>query len=79
MPEPVTIILKPTKRIEQLGPFKFRVYEGHTDTGIRLRMLGLFQIADADRKAEFERAVCSVDVGDPAPVKLLRGDDLLSP
>jgi hypothetical protein len=76
---PITIIIRPTRRIEQLGSIKFRVYEGKTDTGIPLVMLALFRVNDPDKRAEFERAVCAVDVGDPTPARLLTVDGLINP
>lgn len=79
MTAPVLIELTPTKRIEKLGGISYRVYEGRTNTGVQLEMLGLFRIADVDKRAEFEKAVCTVAVEDPAPVTLLGTYGLVMP
>ncbi len=75
----ILIELTPTRRIEQIGSIKYRVYTGRTNTGIQLEMLGLFRVTDADRRAEFERTVCSVDPSDPAPIVLLSEYGLVKP
>lgn len=73
------IELQPTKRIERLGGVPYRVYEGRTNTGIKLEMLGLFRVADPEKRAEFERAVCSIRAEDPPPVQLLSAHGLVAP
>jgi hypothetical protein len=74
------VIMKPTRRIEEIGGIKYRVWSGQSNTGIRVDMLGLFRVHDTpDKRAEFEIAVCSVDPGDPAPIKLLSTEGLSNP
>lgn len=73
------IILEPTKRKERVNGVEYRVYRGRTNSGVTLEMLGLFRIADAEKRAEFERAVCSVGVDDPTPVTLLSEHGLVRP
>lgn len=74
------LILEPTARLETLGGITFRVYEGQTNDGTKLEMLGLFRIRDsAEKRAQFERAVCAVKPTDPAPVRLLSEAGLVRP
>lgn len=73
------IILEPTARKEIANGIEYRVYVGHTDTGIKLEMLGLFRIADLEKRAEFARAVCVVAPTDPTPVHLLSERGLIRP
>lgn len=73
------IILEPTKRKERLSGIEYRVYRGRTNTGVALEMLGLFRVGDAEKRAEFERAVCSVGVEDPTPLTLLSEHGLVRP
>lgn len=76
---PLRIELVPTKRVEKIGPISYRVYEGRTNTGVKLEMLGLFRIADPIKREEFERAVCSIRADDPPPVTLLSEYGLVRP
>jgi hypothetical protein len=75
----ILIELTPTRRIETIGQIKYRVYTGHTNTGVQLEMLGLFRIGDPLKRAEFERAVCAVDTHDPPVVTLLSEQGLVNP
>ena len=75
----VKILLEPTTRVEMLGGVQYRVYEGKTDTGIVLEMLGLFRIADVADRHKFTADVCASKPGDPAPVRLLSSDQLVKP
>jgi len=79
MPAPVLIELEPTKRFEELHGIKWRVYRGRTNTGVTLEMLGLFRISDPIKRAEFEKAVCTVAPADPTPVTLLSEYGLVKP
>lgn len=73
------IELEPTKRIEKLHGIDFRVYEGRTNTGVVLEMLGLFRVSDPLKREEFERAVCAVKADDPPKVHLLSEHGLVRP
>lgn len=73
------IELKPTKRLEIVNGVQFRVYEGRTNTGVALEMLGLFRIADVAKREEFTKAVCAVSPGDPQPVRILHDPSLVKP
>jgi hypothetical protein len=79
MPAPILIELEPTKRFEELNGVKLRVYVGRTNTGVPLEMLGLFRISDPLKRAEFEKAVCTVAPADPNPVTLLSDYGLVNP
>ena len=73
------ITLKPTARVETLAGISYRVYEGETNTGIKLEMLGLFRVSDALDREQFERQVCAVDPLAPRPVTLLSQHGLVRP
>lgn len=73
------IWLVPTKRIEEIHGFKFRVYVGHTDEGNEIEMLGLFRLNDPVARAKFQARVCAVDKTDPDPVRLVGDGNLVAP
>lgn len=75
----ITIALQPTGRVETVHGFHFRVYTGRTDSGIDLEMLGLFRVADPEKRAELQRSICAVKPDDPPPVRLLGEHGLIGP
>lgn len=68
------IELRPTRRKETLNGIEYRVFVGRTSTGIELEMLGLFRVADPEKRQEFVRAVCAVKPND-MPAFHLIGDE----
>lgn len=73
------IILEATREKATLYGVEYRIYRGKTQTGIEVEMLGLFRINDPVKRAEFERAVCSVGPADPPKVTLLNDHGLVNP
>lgn len=75
----IKIMLEPTKQKVTLAGIEYRIFKGHTNTGIELELLGLFRVMDPEKRAEFERAVCAIRVDDPPKVTLVTSDGLINP
>jgi hypothetical protein len=67
------IELEPTNNFEAFRGVQFRIYKGRTDTGVDLLMLGMFRIPNPVQRADFERQISQLGVGDTAALASLTG------
>ena len=56
------IKLEPTGQFEIFRGAQFRVFTGVTDRGIKVQMLGMFRIPDANDRARFEKEISAVPI-----------------
>lgn len=62
------IELAPTPDFEVFKGVQFRIYEGVTDNGIKLQMLGMFRIADVGQRQKFAEEVCRIEHDRPPTI-----------
>ena len=56
------IKLEPTGQFEIFRGAQFRVFTGVTDRGIKVQMLGMFRIPDANDQVRFQQEIGSLAV-----------------
>ena len=56
------IKLEPTGQFEVFRGVQFRVFTGVTDRGIKVQMLGMFRIPDANERARFEQEIGAIPI-----------------
>ena len=56
------IKLEPTGQFETFRNIQFRVFTGITDRGIKVQMLGLFRIPDANDRAHFLQEISAIPI-----------------
>ena len=60
------IKLEPTGSFETFRGAQYRLFTGITDKGVKLHMLGMFRIPDANERARFEAEIAAVPIIGPA-------------
>lgn len=71
------IKLEPTGQFEIFRGVQFRVFTGVTDRGIKVQMLGMFRIPEANDRARFQQEIGAIPVRGVWP--LLATEGLINP